>query len=59
MRQFLRPFLLALNHCFTGIVCLYLVMSGEFTFEERTMYAISAIFFWMGVQRLVRKAMPL
>jgi len=34
-------------------------MSGEFTFEERTMYAISAIFFWMGVQRLVKKAMPL
>jgi hypothetical protein len=37
------------------VVCLYLILSDDMSFQERGIYAGSSILFWMGVQRLIRK----
>ena len=58
MKNSIRPLLLGVNHTIAATALIYLIASGKFVFEERAIYAISAIFFWMGVQRLVKKLLP-
>jgi uncharacterized membrane protein YagU involved in acid resistance len=58
MKNAIRNAILALNYGIAVAICMILVVWPQFSFGEKAMYGISAIFFGMGVQRLVRKLMP-
>ena len=51
-------FLVGVNNSIVVAVCFYLIISGQFAFEERAIYAMSALLFWMGVRRVIKKALP-
>jgi prolipoprotein diacylglyceryltransferase len=55
MKQVIPSLLIGLNNSVIVVVCLYLILSNDITFQERGVYAGSSILFWMGVQRLIRK----
>jgi|GEM_PF-1326604 hypothetical protein len=55
MKQVVPSLLIGLNNSLIVVVCLYLILSNDFSLQERGIYAGSSILFWMGVQRLVRK----
>ncbi len=57
-KAIIRSLFKVINHSVVILVCLYLIMSKKFVFEERAVYAMSAILFWMGIQRLVKKRLP-
>ena len=50
--------LAGLNHSLAIFLCLYLILSVKFGFEERAVYALSVVLFWMGIQRLVKNLLP-
>ena len=54
----IRGLLIGLNHSLVIVVCLYLITSRKFAFEERAIYAMSSVLFWMGIQRLIKKLLP-
>ena len=58
MKKIILNAILALNYGVAVAICMILIVSQQFTFGEKAMYGISAIFFGMGVQRLVKKLMP-
>ena len=58
MKKIIGNAILALNYGCAVAVCMILIVSPQFSFGEKAMYGISAIFFGMGVQRLVRKLLP-
>ncbi len=53
-----RSLLFGINHSIVAAVFLYLIISRKFIFEERAIYAMSAVLFWMGMQRLIKKLLP-
>jgi prolipoprotein diacylglyceryltransferase len=55
MKQVIPSLLIGLNNSIIVVVCLYLILLDDITFQERGIYAGSSILFWMGVQRLIRK----
>jgi len=55
MKQVIPSLLIGLNNSIIIVVCLYLILSDDISFQERGIYAGSCILFWMGVQRLIRK----
>jgi hypothetical protein len=55
MKQVFPSLLIGLNNSIITVVCLYLILSDDITFQERGIYVGSSILFWMGVQRLIRK----
>jgi len=55
MKQVIPSLLIGLNNSIIVIICLYLILTDDITFQERGIYTGSSILFWMGVQRLIRK----
>ena len=50
--------LIGINHGIIVTICLYLIIYGKFSFEERAIYVMSAVLFWMGAQRIIKKLLP-
>ena len=57
-KAIIRSLFKVINHSVVILVWFYLIMSKEFAYEERAIYAMCAVLVWMGIQRLVKKLMP-
>lgn len=57
-KTIIRSLLIGINHGILVAVCFYLIISGKFVFQERAIYAMSAVFIWMGAQRIIKKLVP-
>ena len=57
-KNIFRSLLFGINHGILGAICFYLIVAGKFEFEERAIYAMSAVLFWMGTKRIIDKKLP-
>ena len=54
----IRGLLAYLNHIMLVAICFYLIISEKFIFKERAIYDMSAVLFWMELQRIIKKLVP-
>ena len=55
----IRKIILAANYVVAVIICLTLVAQTQIPIVERALYGFGAIFFGMGVRRVVKTLIPL
>ena len=52
-----RPFNMSKSH-YAGSYLFLFDYLRKFIFEEKAIYAMSAVLFWMGSQRIIKKLVP-
>ena len=54
-----KQFILAANYLVIVVICLILLSQTQIPIIERAFYGFGAIFFGMGIRRMVKAVMPL